>query len=230
MTPWVVGLVGTIQPSCALSSQISLTQLCWQHKFLSRIPIWAAHYSYKSGGHKQCIGPGPVNVRSIWSPARQAWTLRTTHGLYCIKLKHAETEWIYQLWSFSSLSLPLVPRPSQTSHFSVSDLLLFLRLQTSNTEWLHFLLLWEQWCEQLANYQAVNSRSQNKLNLPQILEIIKFLPSLPQQQLWSRAQWNSNVLMIERALSSQLTTPSTPLCSAGTVGRCGWGELNRLAE
>ena len=22
----------------------------------------------------------------------QAWTLRTTHGLYCIKLKHAETE------------------------------------------------------------------------------------------------------------------------------------------
>ena len=172
----------------------------------------------------------PVNVRSIWSPARQAWTLRTTHGLYCIKLKHAETEWIYQLWSFSSLSLTLVPRPSQTSHFSVSDLLLFLRLQTSNTEWLHFLLLWEQWCEQLANYQAVNSRSQNKLNLPQILEIIKFLPSLPQQQLWSRAQWNSNVLMIERALSSQLTTPSTPLCSAGTVGRCGWGELNRLAE
>ena len=152
MTPWVVGLVGTIQASCAV-----ICELCWQHKFLSGIPIWAAHYSYKSGGHKQCIGlawPGlPVNVRSIWSRARPGhW--------------EPPTDFIVSNWNmqrrneYISYHSPHSLSPSIQSDVSVSYLLLFLGLQTSKSERLHFLLMWEQWCEQLGNYQAVNSVSE----------------------------------------------------------------------
>ena len=129
MTPWVVGLVGTIQASCAVISQISLTQLCWQHKFLSGIPIWAAHYSYKSGGHKQCIGLAcQCKINMVPGQARSGhW--------------EPPTDFIVSNWNMQRLneyisyhsphSLPLL---SQTSRLLVSHLPLkvFWGHQTSN--------------------------------------------------------------------------------------------------
>ena len=159
-------------------------KLCWaeisalsrQHQFLSGIPIWAAHYSYKSGGHKQCIGPA-CQCKINMVPG-EAWTLRTTHGLYCIKLKHAETEWIYQL-SFSSLSPQSDVSPlSFCNHFwgfkhrPSSDFISF-KCENNDVTWVVIIRL--------------STLSQNKLNLPQILEIINFLPSL---QHCSGPEWS----------------------------------------
>ena len=112
-----------------------LSPLCWQHKFLSRIPIWTAHYSYKSGGHKQCIGPTcecKINMVPGLDTESHPRTL-----LYQIETCR---DWlnisaIILLTLSPSLSLSLL---SQRSQFSVWNLPVFLGLkqQTPTNEWL----------------------------------------------------------------------------------------------
>ena len=166
MTPWVVGLVGTIQASCALAMA-----LCWQQEFLSGIPIWAAHYSYKSGGHKQCIGPTcqcKINMVPGLDTENHPRTL-----LYQIETCR---DWL----NISAIILlTLSPARRLSSQFEICQH--FWASNTANTN---------QWVTDFISFKCENNDvsspviislstlSQNKLNLPQILEIINFLPSL----------------------------------------------------
>ena len=87
MTPWVVGLAawysGTIQPSCAL---LSAGNTSFYLGFLSELLITVI----RAAAINNVLAPA-CQCKINMVPG-QAWTLRTTHGLYCIKLKHAETE------------------------------------------------------------------------------------------------------------------------------------------
>ena len=89
MTPWVVGLVGTIQASCALAqiSLLSAGNTSFYLGFRSELLITVIRAAAINN-----VLARPVCQCKINMVPGQAWTLRTTHGLYCIKLKHAETE------------------------------------------------------------------------------------------------------------------------------------------
>ena len=132
MTPWVVGLVGTIQPSCALISQISLIQLCWQHKFLSGIPIWAAHYSYKSGGHKQCIGLAcQCKINMVPGQARSGHWEPPTDFIVSNWNMQRRNEYISYDHSPHSLSLSFLdPVRRLTSQFQICYYFWGFKLQT----------------------------------------------------------------------------------------------------
>ena len=70
----------------------SLPPLCWQHEsfylgFRSELLITVI----RAAAINNVLGR-PVCQCKINMVPGQAWTLRTTHGLYCIKLKHAETD------------------------------------------------------------------------------------------------------------------------------------------
>ena len=66
--------------------------------------------------------------------------------------------------------------------------------------------MWEQWCELFGNYQAVNSVSEEAQFATNTWDNQVLAKSAA--AAWSRAEWNSNVLMIERGEPPSLSSPS----------------------
>ena len=209
MTPWVVGLVGTIQASCAgPRSLLSPGNTSFYLGFLSELLITVIRAAAINN-----VLARPVNVRSIWSQARPGhW--------------EPPTDFIVSNWNMQRLNEYISYHSphsllSQTSHLSVSYLLPFLGLQTSTIEWLHFLQMWEQWCDLGCNYQAVNSVSEQTQFATNTWD--NQLLAKSAALLWTRVEWNSNVLMIDLPPSPIPQLPlQEQLVGVVEVNSTGW--------
>ena len=101
MTPWVAGAVEE-----SWSSMLATPDSIWDSYQSVRLLITVM----RGPAINNVLGSCQWKINMV-----PVWTLRATHGLYCIKLKHAETDWIYQS------PLGRLSRPPQAEQAVLSD-------------------------------------------------------------------------------------------------------------